>query len=122
MREQSAATGVNGDAELETSLDVEWVHALAPKATIELFEASDLTFADMFAEVAAAAATHPAAISMSWGENGGDFSDETYYDHFLRSHHHGVRGVLRRLRSPWLLSCLQPGRALRRRHHAQPRR
>ena len=49
---------------------------------IELFEASDQTFADMSAEVAAAAATHPAAISMSWGENGGDFSDETDYDHF----------------------------------------
>jgi hypothetical protein len=30
----------------------------------------------------AATAAHPAAVSMSWGYTGGEFSDETYYDHF----------------------------------------
>jgi hypothetical protein len=70
------------DWALETSMDVEWAHSLAPEATIELIEASDGTFASLFRGVATAAATRPAAISMSWGYGGGEFSDETYYDHF----------------------------------------
>ena len=82
VRKQSAAAGSNGNWGLETSLDVEWAHAIAPHATIELFEAKDTTFASLFAEVVAAEATHPDAVSMSWGYSGGDFSDETYYDHF----------------------------------------
>lgn len=81
VRNQSATAGSNGNWGLETSLDVEWAHAIAPHATIELFEA-DATFASLFAAVAAAEATHPDAVSMSWGYSGGNFSDETYYDHF----------------------------------------
>lgn len=81
VRKQSVTAGSNGNWGLETSLDVEWAHAIAPHATIELFEA-DPTFASLFAAVAAAEATHPDAVSMSWGYSGGDFSDETYYDHF----------------------------------------
>jgi subtilase family serine protease len=65
----------------ETSLDVEWAHALAPKATIELVETDDNTFASLFRGVATAEAARPAAVSMSWGMPG-EFSDETYYDHF----------------------------------------
>jgi subtilase family serine protease len=60
---------------------VEWAHAIAPAATIELVEASDATFASLFRGVAAAVASHPAAVSMSWGIPE-EFSDETYYDHF----------------------------------------
>jgi hypothetical protein len=82
VRQQSASAGSDPDWALETSMDVEWAHSLAPKATIELIEASDGTFASLFRGVATAAATHPAAISMSWGYGGGEFSDETYYDHF----------------------------------------
>ncbi|HSZ43297.1 MAG TPA: hypothetical protein VK817_25315 [Trebonia sp.] len=82
VRQQSATAGSNPDWALETSLDVEWAHTLAPKATIELVEASDQTFASLFRGVATAAATKPAAISMSWGYSEGEFSDETYYDHF----------------------------------------
>jgi hypothetical protein len=82
VTQQSPAAGVNPNWALETSLDVEWAHAIAPDATIELFEAQEATFASLFAEVAAAQATRPDAVSMSWGYSGGEFSEETYYDHF----------------------------------------
>ncbi|HEY2505829.1 MAG TPA: S53 family peptidase [Streptosporangiaceae bacterium] len=82
IKQQSATAGSNGDWGVETSMDVEWAHALAPDATIELFEAKDQTFASLFAAVTAAEATHPDAVSMSWGISGGDFSEEDYYDHF----------------------------------------
>jgi hypothetical protein len=82
VRQQSATAGSDQNWALETSLDVEWAHAIAPDATIELIEASDSSFASLFRGVAAAAATRPAAVSMSWGYTGGEFSDETYYDHF----------------------------------------
>ena len=81
VKQQSASAGSNGNWALETSLDVEWAHAIAPAATIELVEASDATFASLFRGVAAAVASHPAAVSMSWGLPE-EFSDETYYDHF----------------------------------------
>ena len=64
---------------LETSLDVEWAHAVAPRARILLVQATDASFAALFHAVDLAAATHPAAVSMSWGV-GFEFSDETYYD------------------------------------------
>jgi hypothetical protein len=82
VRQQSATAGSDQNWALETSLDVEWAHAIAPDATIELIEARDNTFAALFRAVTTAAATHPAAVSMSWGYGGGEFSDETYYDHF----------------------------------------
>jgi hypothetical protein len=83
VRQQSATAGVdNGYWAVETSLDVEWAHAIAPDATIELFEAKDATSASLFGEVAAAEATRPDAVSISWGYSGGEFSDEAYYDHF----------------------------------------
>jgi hypothetical protein len=81
VKQQSASAGSNADWALETSLDVEEAHALAPRATIELVEASVGNFASMFRAVATAVASHPAAVSMSWGINT-EFSEETYYDHF----------------------------------------
>jgi hypothetical protein len=82
VREQSASAPSDPNSSVETSLDVEWAHAIAPEATIELFEAQDFTFASLFSEVTAAEATRPDAISLSWGYTGGDFSEENYYDHF----------------------------------------
>jgi len=82
VSQQSATAGSDPNWALETSLDVEWAHTIAPDATIKLFEAQDSTFAALFGEVAAAEATRPDAVSMSWGYSGGEFSDETYYDHF----------------------------------------
>jgi len=80
--QQSASAGSDPGWALETSLDVEWAHAIAPDATIKLVEAASSDFASLFGAVATATATDPAAVSMSWGYSGGEFSDETYYDHF----------------------------------------
>lgn len=74
------AAGPNGDWDLETSLDVEWAHAIAPRARIMLVESSDASFGAMFRAVKVAAAAHPAAVSLSWGA--GEFSDETSYDRY----------------------------------------
>ncbi|HUN32993.1 MAG TPA: PQQ-binding-like beta-propeller repeat protein [Trebonia sp.] len=77
----SAPDPTGGQWDLETSLDVEWAHAIAPDATIRLVEADSQDFASLFSAVATASATHPAAVSMSWGLDE-EFSDETWYDHF----------------------------------------
>lgn len=82
VSEQSATAGSDPGWGLETALDVEWAHALAPDATIRLYEGSQPTFASLFAQVAAAQAGAPDAVSMSWGYSGGEFSEEGYYDHF----------------------------------------
>ena len=51
----------------ETTLDVEWVHAIAPGAKILLIVAPTNSFDDLFAAIATAAAQHGvAAISNSW--------------------------------------------------------
>lgn len=62
---------------MEISLDVEWAHAIAPKAHVLLVEASTTSDANMFAAVKYAAA-HAQYVSMSWG--GAEFSGETTYD------------------------------------------
>jgi subtilase family serine protease len=75
----------------EISLDVEWAHAMAPKANILFVEASDSSDANLFGAVDyAARQPGVVAVSMSWG--GGEFSSEASYDaHFLTpSGHAGV--------------------------------
>ena len=63
----------------ETSLDVEWMHALAPGANIVLVEAASDNDSDLVAAVAKAD-TLPdvTAISMSWGDT--EYSGVTDYD------------------------------------------
>ncbi len=63
----------------EVALDVEWVHAVAPMAHIVLVESASDIDADMYRAVDAAAALHPAAVSMSWGGNG-EFSEQDFYN------------------------------------------
>ncbi|HET6883675.1 MAG TPA: hypothetical protein VFI31_26210, partial [Pirellulales bacterium] len=73
----------------EMSLDVEWLHALAPKAHIDLFEAlspnvvnADGSEGDMLKAVdSARATTGVSVVSMSWGVP--EFANESNYDsHF----------------------------------------
>jgi hypothetical protein len=64
---------------LETAMDVEWVHAVAPDAAVVLVESADGGFASLFRAVDEAAALRPDAISMSWGIPQ-EFTDETFYD------------------------------------------
>jgi hypothetical protein len=81
VEQQSASAGSDGDWALETSLDVEWAHAIAPRATIVLIETADDSFASLFSGVQTATRLSPAAVSMSWGIDE-EFTDETWYDHF----------------------------------------
>jgi subtilase family serine protease len=64
----------------EAALDIEWAHAMAPKAKIILVEAASASFADLFTavDVATIYATGGGQVSMSWG--GSEFSGETSYD------------------------------------------
>jgi subtilase family serine protease len=67
---------------LETSLDIEWAHAIAPAADIVLVEGQTSSFSNLFAAVDQAVTTyHAKVVSMSWGA--GDFSGETAYDSYF---------------------------------------
>lgn len=72
-------TSVNAGWALETSLDVEWAHALAPAAKILLVEAGSATLSGLFSAVSYA--SHQAGVSvvsMSWGTT--EFWGESSYD------------------------------------------
>jgi hypothetical protein len=69
----------------ETSLDVEWAHAIAPQANIVLVEATSDDLGDLLSAVQYATSSSVtskygpvAAVSMSWG--GGEFWGENFYD------------------------------------------
>ncbi len=68
---------------LETTLDVEWAHAVAPSAKILLVEATTPSGSNLLKAVDyAAGRSDVVAISMSWG--GGEFPEETSLDtHFM---------------------------------------
>ena len=75
------ATDPNGpgssDWEGEEALDIEWAHAIAPMANIDLFEASDNSnnLANLFAAVNAADNTPGVVcVSMSWSVDDSNFS------------------------------------------------
>jgi subtilase family serine protease len=75
-------TGTNTTWGEETSLDVEWAHAIAPGANILLVEATSNSWTDLWAGVNYAR-NQPgvAAVSMSWGapEWSGDTSNDSYF-------------------------------------------
>jgi kumamolisin len=68
--------------EMEISLDIQWAHAMAPKATIILVEANSSNLSDMFAAVSLAGRLVTAGsggqVSNSWGA--GEFFGETNSD------------------------------------------
>jgi subtilase family serine protease len=69
---------------LETSLDVQWAHALAPKAKIIVAVASSATISSLSAAVDAAVKAGATIVSMSWG--GSEFSSEASYEsHFQKA-------------------------------------
>ncbi|MFT3883703.1 MAG: proprotein convertase P-domain-containing protein [Gemmatales bacterium] len=78
----------------EIALDVEWAHALAPKASIVLVEANSASYSDLMAAVTyARSIAGVSVVSMSWG--GSEFSGETSYDSVFTtpSGHQGVTFV-----------------------------
>jgi subtilase family serine protease len=75
-------SGGNGNGwDLETSLDVEWAHVVAPDATIILSVARTASDSDLLAAIDAAVAAGATVVSMSWG--GTEWSTQSGYDsHF----------------------------------------
>jgi subtilase family serine protease len=73
---------VNPAWALETALDVEWAHAVAPRANILLVEADSATMTDLLAAVNYARyQPGVVVVSMSWGSP--EFSHETAYDPYF---------------------------------------
>ncbi len=80
----------------ETSMDVEWIHALDPQAHLLLVEANSPSRTDLYAAVDQArnwsglSGESVSVVSMSWGES--EFNGETSYDsHFTTpSGHQGI--------------------------------
>ena len=80
----NAKEGSNSGWAIETSLDVEWAHAIAPNAKIVLVAATTQSGANLLKAVDYAASLPGAvAISMSWG--GAEFPEETSLDSHFKS-------------------------------------
>jgi kumamolisin len=70
---------------IEATLDIQWVHAIAPAAPIYLVEAATNSDADLLTAVSVASNLVKAAgggeVSMSWGSS--EFAGETDYDSYF---------------------------------------
>ncbi|MGD0304166.1 MAG: S53 family peptidase [Candidatus Acidiferrales bacterium] len=67
---------------IETALDVEWAHAIAPQANIILVEANSYALSDLLVAVDLAVTKGASVVSMSWTTS--EFSGERSMDtHFL---------------------------------------
>ncbi|MGA2867169.1 MAG: S53 family peptidase [Verrucomicrobiota bacterium] len=78
---QGQPRGGNSGWALETALDVEWAHAIAPNATIILSVAKSASISDLLGAVDAAVKAGATVVSMSWGAQ--EFSGVNTYDsHF----------------------------------------
>ncbi len=81
-------TTTSGGWALETALDIQWAHALAPGADILLVEADSASFNDLgIALDYARSQTNVSIVSMSWG--GPEFPTQTSFDaHFATPANH----------------------------------
>ncbi len=87
-----AGSTTNAGWAVETSLDVEWVHAIAPDANILLVEAKSNSLGDLTNAISyATSQPGVVAVSMSWGAN--EFSGETSYDTQYLVSHNGLNIV-----------------------------
>jgi len=78
---QAGLTTQNAAWSLETALDVEWAHAIAPAANLVLVETGPSLGALMTGVRQAAAIPGVAVVSISWGAN--EFAGETAFDSIL---------------------------------------
>ncbi len=86
FEEHQMASGIQANSgwELETSLDTEWAHAIAPGAKILLVEAPSASYTDLLNAIDYARnRSDVVAVSMSWG--GGEFSNESSFDSYFTS-------------------------------------
>ena len=81
----NSSTGSDAGWGLETALDVEWAHAVAPNAKLLLVQARSSSLGDLLSAVDYAKnQAGVSVVSMSWG--GGEFWGEWNYDyHFSKS-------------------------------------
>jgi len=66
----------------EITLDVEWAHAIAPRAKIMLVEAAS-DDSRLYDAIEVAIKKHPSVISLSWG--GAEFDSETTFDSIFKN-------------------------------------
>jgi subtilase family serine protease len=84
IHKMATKESANSGWALETTLDVEWAHAIAPSAKILLIEAPTPSGANLLAAIDYAASRKDAvAISMSFG--GGEFPEEVSLDSHFKS-------------------------------------
>ena len=78
--------------EIETALDVEWAHALAPGANILLVEANSASDFDLIQSAVNYARSQPGVVAVSMSFSGSEFSSETSLDTYFTtpSGHGGV--------------------------------
>ena len=78
-------SGASSGWNIEEDLDVQWAHAMAPRATIYLVEAQNDSMNSLLYAIAAAenvvASNGGGEITMSWGEN--EFQQQTLYDYYF---------------------------------------
>jgi subtilase family serine protease len=74
----SNATTVDSGWSMESCLDIQWSHAMAPAADIILVEAASASLKDLSAAVKLAISKGANIISMSWGST--EFSSQTLYN------------------------------------------
>jgi subtilase family serine protease len=74
---------LNAGWSMEIALDVEWAHAMAPKANIVLVEAASNGSGDLYHAVDVAVATGASVVSMSWGspEIPWESGNDTHFAH-----------------------------------------
>jgi subtilase family serine protease len=73
----------NANWAMEIALDIEWAHAIAPKATILLVETPTNSLSDLLAGVDTAVRNGASVVSMSW--TAGEFSGEVGTDNHFAS-------------------------------------
>ncbi|MBI3459034.1 S53 family peptidase [Candidatus Azambacteria bacterium] len=85
----SSGVKFDNDWAMETTLDVEWAHAIAPKAKILLVEATTPSGANFLKAIQyATSRSDVVSISMSWG--GAEFPEETTLDSYFKSQYGAV--------------------------------
>ena len=78
----SKLPAANADWDGEISLDVEWAHAIAPKANIVLVDATSDSIKNLMAAVKyASSISTVSVVSMSWGTS--EFTGESAYDSYF---------------------------------------
>lgn len=83
IRYPQGKPGANSGWAQETSLDVEWAHAIAPGAHIMLVVAANASVSDLLGAVDYAVANGATVVSMSWGagEYAGETTDDAHFNH-----------------------------------------